>query len=522
MDHPTLLASLLIHCVLLATSASTTASEPSRIWVDDSGLHSVEASLQTIEEEMAVLIRPDGSTVRIPLSRLSVEDTDYVTAWRNRPASQPNVLRFAPPTLPELTPLPLLVLPRAATTLQDGFPLSPIASIRQNKQVGKTELPGPLQADPVPIKQHVPTGSKPIGPIHSYDVCSAPLVIASGEGTFVAFSICAGLSSTRGANANRIVRFDPETKQVSIVWSSDVPITLLDHHLPSGRTLVLEGHQVFGQGGQFAVAGDWDAASITLHEHRSLPASTNAASNRLTNAPTVRWARWVDEEHIVASVDSSMAVWNLVSGELKHWICNVHAESLPAISAGRRYVAVPDPGGVAIYRTSDGKALGRIPVEPGRIASVGFSPRGDSLAIVTPSQLRVWELSTASLRGEAKSRRSLGKGSPVWVDNDLVLSSNGVLLSIFRGVPVWRYELMGAAAASVGQNVGIIHRANDGGFVVATLPHSTASKAIDWVDQRLALQGTDDWQLPGRSSWSESGWDDHDLRFTSVRSSDRR
>jgi len=62
------------------TSGSTPAKMPAekrgklRTWTDASGKFQIEAELVKVEDEQAVLRKADGSIVRVPLSKLSVED----------------------------------------------------------------------------------------------------------------------------------------------------------------------------------------------------------------------------------------------------------------------------------------------------------------------------------------------------------------------------------------------------------------------------------------------------------------
>ncbi|WP_442506316.1 SHD1 domain-containing protein [Novipirellula sp. SH528] len=501
---------------IMATNSPCEAREPVRIWVDQSGLHSIEARLVNITDEVALLKRPDGSKAKIPVSQLSQTDQEYVDGWNNRSSFAENQLRWTPPVLPQLPPQPLLDLPAATSLLDEGAPLD---SVGGRTPVAKTSLPPVCSPDPQPYSHNLPFAKQVIGQIHAYDSCSPPLLIATPEHTFLAVSITSGLNSTQSATSNRIVCFEPSTGKASTVFQSSEPVTILDHHQPSGRTLVLHGHRVMGQGGQLAIAKGWEDETLTLKYFRALPTIPSAQANAMTKAKQVHWARWVDDEHIVAAIDTEIAVWNLFSGECVHRICPFQSPCEPAISAGRRYIAVPRPGSVELYETQDGTALGTIPVEPGKRAFVSFSPRGDSLAIATTSRLRIWELSSASLRGEAISRRSLGKGKPIWIDSDLVLSPTGVLLSIYRGVPIWRYDLSGSTINSYGstagkQGLGILTRRPHGQIAFVEMPHQTVQQALPWVDDQLTTSNEMVWEIPGQSVLGEYGWTDRDLRFT--------
>ncbi len=516
------LAIFLASTVVAATSP-VQASEPVRIWVDETGLHSIEASLQSITDGVALLKRANGTKVNISVAQLSQVDRDYIESWTDHSALRENHLRWTPPVLPELVAQPVLELPPASSLLDEGQPLAPLSGPAPTKN---QSFPSSLLPDPQAFAIALTFGKQTLGKIHSYDSCSPPLAIATPTQTFLAVSISTGLSSTPSPNANRIVRFDPATGNVSTVLQSNQPITILDHHQASGRTLVLNGHRVMGQGGELAIAKGWDDDTLTIQYSRALPniGSANAGSSAHTRQ--LHWARWVDGEHVVASINGEIAVWNLLSGQCLHRVCNVQPKVTPAISAGRRYIAVPTSVGVELYQTSDGSSLGTIPIESGRSAQVSFSPRGDSLAIITTSRLRVWELSSATLRGEAKSQRSLGKGAPVWIDTDLVLSSTGVLLSIYRGVPVWRYDLLGSTinaygVASPNKGIGLLSWRPHGEIGFIEIPHETARQSFAWVDEQLMTNTTARWDLPGKSVLGEDGWADRELRFAQREDANR-
>ncbi|WP_197172327.1 SHD1 domain-containing protein [Novipirellula aureliae] len=499
-------------CCLLISNLCI-ASEPVRVWVDASGQFTIEARLEAIENGTVILVRPNGSRVRIAEDQLGFSDHDYLEQWRSRPPVSENTLRFAAPELPEMPLLPKWTYPKATTQLEDGQPLAAKAEAsshvdRAGNQSRQGAIPGSIPADPQADPISVGFGNVTIGPLHAYDHCSPPMPIITDANAFVAVSVSTGVTVSPD-EANRVIRFDPKSGESRIVWKSKRTLTLLDHHRPSKQTLVLTGHSNRGSGGQLAVVRGWDEESISIQLQRSLPPKDDDDARNSFRPTQVYWAKWLDDEHIIAAINSKLAVWNIVSGELRHLICSIDSQSVPAISAGRHYVAVPDAGGVCLYRTQDGKFLGRLPIESNRYAQVAFSPHGDSLAITTTNRLRVWELSTASIRGEVASRRSLGKSKPVWIDNDLVLSSSGVLLSLFRGVPVWRYELVGTEVGPVGkQTIGFLTRRPTGEIIVTQIPHAAATAAMAEVDRRLTPAIVANWRVPGRSRWVDGQWAD--------------
>ena len=228
----------------------------------------------------------------------------------------------------------------------------------------------------------------------------------------------------------------------------------------------------------------------------------------------MRWARFIDEEHVVAVIDKSLAAWNLVSGKQLYRIDGIDPRSNPDISGGRRYIAVPFDGSVRMFSATTGETMGEIKVGQNILPSVRFAPRGDALAISTSRQIRVWNLPDAALEGDIKSRRNLGSGSPIWIDDDLVMSSNGVLMSIFRGLPVWRYDLTSTMATSLGDKVAFFRKHPTAELAVVSIPHAGAAEAMDWIDTSPRRTEPEAWRVPGRSVWNEGDWQDKDVRLT--------
>ena len=301
------------------------------------------------------------------------------------------------------------------------------------------------------------------------------------------------------------------------MWQGHETIRMFDHHLPSGRSLVLVGHSPIGHGGKLAIASGWNRDEnltgnrLEISHRRLLPASENRG-----RLQTVHWARWIDEEHICVLLNRSLIVWNLVSCEQVFRVDGVVEKSEPALSAGRRYVAVPGTGTVDLYRTSDGEPLGRIAVESNSIPAVSFAGRGDALAIVTTRRLRVWDLAAAALRSDVQSRTSLGNDQPVWITDDLVMSGSGVLMSLFRGVPIWQYDMTGATTNSIGSQVAVLRKTPVAELSLISVPHDGAMNAIKWIDSSPRPADTQNWRIPGRSVWTDGQWADRDVRISSL------
>tara|TARA_R110002049_G_scaffold285698_1_gene466780 strand:- start:207762 stop:209384 length:1623 start_codon:yes stop_codon:yes gene_type:complete len=529
------LTSLIAVLAAAVLTSAAFATEPMRIWVDETGRYSIDARLVKVNESSIVLLRKSGGTVELERSKISERDRLYVEEVAEALQATPNELRLTPPKRPEIVALPILDLPSTDVTApEDSELISGHTSV-----LPLLQLPVSIEPDATPIKITFQPARYSFGQIGVHDVVSHvhPILHTSDANrttttnripddesetgtrdvSSIALSISSGMRLPGQSAYGRIMRFDADSNRPVTVWQGDETIQLFDHHHPSGRSLVLVGHSPAGHGGQLAIASGWEAIAdstdnhLTISHRRNLP-----APDSLARLQTVRWARWIDEEHVCVLLDRTIAVWNLVSGEQVFRINGIIEKSRPAISAGRRYVAVPGTGTVDLFRTTDGKPLGRIAVEGNGIPAVEFSPRGDALAIATSRRLRVWDLDSAALRADVHSRRNLGNDRPLWISDDLVMSGSGVLSSLFRGVPIWQYDVTGALTTSLGKNVAVLRKSPTTELSIVSVPHDGALDAIQWIDNSPRRADLQHWRLPGRSVWADGRWTDRDVRLSTL------
>jgi hypothetical protein len=117
--------------LLLSTNL---AAQESRIWVDSSGKHKIEAIFESIKGENVLLKLPNGQFKQIPLSLLSSADQDHVkilTQPKNAGAPPPKPTQISPvsPSQPTASqPTPENSAPNSLTIDQPKGPVSPQSS----------------------------------------------------------------------------------------------------------------------------------------------------------------------------------------------------------------------------------------------------------------------------------------------------------------------------------------------------------------------------------------------------------
>jgi hypothetical protein len=492
------------------------AVEPNRIWVDLGGRFSLEARLIEYSDGKVVLLRDSGDRISIAVERLSEKDREYLEEVRQRATTVDPPQRPRTAKLPEFRPLPELDLAPAETVAADGSILSWQGSVQKTSSATLTHalLPDPSAAEcPSPAECTVQAARFRLYNVDNSDHCSRPMpvFVSSSSGqqrTAMAMSISSAVRFPGQRGANQLIRFNVETQKAIGVFDHPSKIRLIDHHLTSGRSLLLVGFDSLGHGGELAIGSGWDRRFRLSHTRKL--AGTHRAS-----APVLRWARWVDDEHFLAVIDQTLGLWNIVSGEQLYRINEIDHRAQPAISAGRRLIAVPYEGEVQLFATATGLPLGRIQVEK-QVPGVSFSPQADRLAIVTSRRLRTWHLPAAEISSEIESPRNLGTDQPAWIDSDLILSSSGVLSSVIRELPIWRYDIAASDTVAVGNHIAMFRKYPAPELSIAPLPHDGATNAMHWIDTSPATVDKQDWRILGQSSWKAGRWDDRDVQISAA------
>lgn len=491
-------------------ATAVNAQELGRVWVDASGLHSIQATLVRVEQQSVVLLRADGGTVTLPLHQLSQQDQDYVTSYQDRLGAH-NSLRMLAPPEPNITPLEPLKLPEALFTAPENMPLEFGPALNT---VANAELPESLPADRSRWSfgcQKVRIEMDKID--FSNDQISRPIPILTKDRfdtrvTSVIVSASNHIRLASDTSRQQVLRFDLKNKRRVVSMQHDQMLRLLDHDHDQQRSLMLVDHGPIGEGGKLGFAEGWDRDNLQMHTLRALP-----TVDAMQTPPKVRWARLVDSQHAVVAVDSSIVMWNLISGEPIYRINGIDARSTPAISGGHRYLAIPGHGKVDLHDTTTGKLLGRIKIEP-KVPAVSFSPYGDTLAISTSRRIRVWNLPGAALDYDVLARESLGRKQVAWVSHDTLLTSSGVLVSLPLGLPVWKYDTTACEIAAMGEHIAIVRHNPVAQLVTVALPHPAAQRVIEHLRSPQADVDESTWRVAGRSDWDGAQWVDRDLRIS--------
>jgi hypothetical protein len=437
------------------------------------------------------------------------DDTKRTVAQeQDLPKDTINTLRVVPPAAPPIVPLPVY---QVSSSLEPQAPVPDASPIQWNASGRVLEIPAGLPtaivADPSTIQHSFPESNFMTTPIDSFQEVSIPipLAVTDFEGTpstAVAISISARQGFTLASSdskssptTSKILFFQPGHTEPALAFESNQSLRMLDHHQPSGRTLVIEGRSTRRTIGDLVVLEGWNDKSLKVVRRLKLD-----VEGKMGMPAQLHHGYLIDPQHVLLVIDRSIGLWNLETARCVYRIDGIDTRTKIAVSGGRRYVAIPFNGGVDLWYTDTGKPIGRILVES-QVPGVSFSTDGTRLAIANSRRLRVWDLTAAALSADVSSLRSLGSGRPLWIDSDYVMTGSGTLVSLFRTIPLWRYDLGSDRVTEVGNHIAVFRKHPQGELSVLRLPHETAQTQISKIDSGEIKVDRETWRIADQSRW---------------------
>jgi hypothetical protein len=203
----------------------------------------------------------------------------------------------------------------------------------------------------------------------------------------------------------------------------------------------------------------------------------------------IAWAEWLDEERFLTlNADGMLVLWKLNDNKPSAvYQIDASANSEPALSPGRKHLALATPRGIEIFRADDGDILARMgEVRPsaGRLA---FSTNGGQLACVTGESVYIWNAQDGKLQRDFDCRE-LNGGSLTWLDPMHLLVGGKDVVNLPKRVIAWRYEgAHGSSAPYGGYQWQLLKSGNVVGVVPQKLLKPEVLAATDGLNQNEIL-----------------------------------
>ena len=381
------------------------AITPMRFWSDQSGEFRVRAAAIGLSDNSLTLHKEDGSEVTVPIDMLS--DADQKLLRRAKASAGPSVAELISITTFE--------------TAGEGW------SSPWNEAANLSDVP----PDAPPSFANMPEKGVGFPKLHFHDDLVRVIPIGGRDGWMLA-----GTVTRLGEQPSRLLWVALASGKVKKI-----------QYLPSGERLAAcdpTSRQVL------TIHPDVEDVPV-LTVFRCDPSTDQAqAIKRWGSLSEQQWGSWDNWAEFVSPTrvihewgSKQYVVWDF---ESESEVYRIDQESFfgarPTISPGRKYLAIPEDSRVRVIESATGRTLASLPIQGDRAVGVGFSARGDRLAVLTPSESAIWTLGSGDQpqRLKADMIGSVFRSTIEWIDDRLLLIDRSILYDTELQLPVWNYE----------------------------------------------------------------------------------
>jgi hypothetical protein len=389
-----------------------------RVWNDSAGKFHQKAALIELADDSITLRKPDKTEIKVPIAKLADADQQFVKKLQREEGVE------RPPQPPKL----------------EDFEGTADAAQSLAASAGKH---GAIQPDPLPSELKLKQSGVGFPIDDFYDRLGA-IVPVGGKGTW----LLAALENDK-----------PGSKlPTRLLWAS------LDHQkiegrqlLPSGEVL-LDYHSPTHRVLTFSTVKDesdphgWGTAALTLWDvsptdKRVKPLVRWKADSgeRGLHEP---WGRIIDADVILQRFKKQELVgWDTTTKKVRYRTAQESFFApLPTISAGRKYLVIPEDKDVRILESATGNLVATLPARDG-CSGVAISEDGRKVAGLSRNALTVWDLANPDAEPQRYQAEAIGtpfRAELFWVSDDRVMVDSGrqdmVLFSLKHKVSLWNYQ----------------------------------------------------------------------------------
>ncbi|MFN7768398.1 MAG: SHD1 domain-containing protein [Planctomycetaceae bacterium] len=472
-------------------------------WTDSTGKFKIKARFKELKDEKVTLVKDDGKSVTLALEKLDDEGKQralkLAAAGDENPFETPDENPFAGDG------------EEAGNTL-GGVASSPAVEANWGEsQVLRTDLEGTWSYTPDPLVLAGAAVKKSI-PLHANKSQDAffekPVGLALHPATLKGAMFMQDDKPGRDAVAG-LQMFDLKDGKAGALTPLKLPHLPMDIS-PSGERVVaaenffLRSSKKKDRDGEISVHR-WEGKELKPEKVWSYV----APGDNFKNEP--KHAFFIDEDHLITvSPFSKMTAWN-VSQVKALYTADLSGSGAPALSPGRKHLAVPTSEGVCLYEAVSGDSIGKLPGgNPGMVLALAFRPDGKQLAALAVQRLMVWDLEKGELDRDIYFTKPQFANYMDWVGDGHLLVGGQNLIDLERRVVLWEYTnhsgIQGRQGAQVGDSYWYLMSAPDRSaraLFAAKLPHASALQAAQALkpDEILAIK-------PGASiaiQWSVQG-----------------
>jgi hypothetical protein len=155
----------------------------------------------------------------------------------------------------------------------------------------------------------------------------------------------------------------------------------------------------------------------------------------------ITWADWINEELLLTFNREGMLVLWRLEGSKPVAVYQIDGQpgSMPALSPGRKHLALATPRGVEIFRSLDGELLARMDELNPTFGSLAFSENGGQLACAAGKGIYVWDTATGKLQRDFDCNE-LNGGTVTWLSAQHLLVGGTDVVDVSKRLILWHYE----------------------------------------------------------------------------------
>jgi hypothetical protein len=457
------------------TVVSAAWADEYRTWTDSTGVHTLRAKFESLEDGKAILVREDGQRQKIAIEKLSKADQEFIAKQGSNPFESADN-ETAKPT--DKVAAPVGGGPRVVKV--DWADAQQIL-LESGDAEWKVAVPGTpagaFRPKSVPLPGKTDFFEGLTGMAFSQVAKTAVLgyTLSGPNKPVIVRLVACDLASGRVKGQATL----PEEKWAPLALHDDGrQILMRSADFGHGKSNRLEIWTIEGKGVARSLA--WTPYTDGWEPHRD-----------------VAWAEFIDAKRLATcSSGGKLAIWNLATAQP---ICYMQTEpgSTPCLSADRKLLAVASKAAMGLLDVEKLEMLcsQKLPRET-QSPCLAFSPSGRRIGCIAGEQVLVWDTATGSLEKDFRlaGLRAHFK-SIAFPDDEFVLLNGSFLIELKNQLKLWEYK--GAShVRTAGETtlLAILGDAKAGLLMATQLPHPEATalleKAIQQPDLFVFHKGT--------------------------------